>query len=75
MTPRAHTGDQIINTIGEIRQDFLGSGAHMRVDVGRVFKLLRHPGTWRLCNQLFCPGNGAVHAFFALGQVKTGAVS
>ena len=75
MATRAHASDQVVNTVGKICQYFLCGGARMRVNVGRVFKLLRHPRVRRLRHQFFGSGNRAVHAFFSRGQVKTCAIS
>ena len=61
---RAHAGDQHVQPVGEVGQNFLRRGGLMHRHVGRIFKLLRHPGAGRLCGQLFGAGNRALHAFF-----------
>ena len=70
----AHAGDERVQPVGEVGQDFLGGGAHVDVDVGRVFKLLRNPRAGGLCLQFLGAGDGALHALFAGRQVKLRAV-
>ena len=70
----AYARDHVVNAVRKVCQYFLGCGVHMRVDVGRVFELLRHPRTRGLGYQFFSPGDCAVHAFFTRGQIKTRSV-
>ena len=70
----AHAGDDRVDAMGEVGQDFLRGGAHVDVHVGRVFKLLGNPRARGAGGQLFSAGDGAFHAFFTRGQVERCAV-
>ena len=70
----ANAGDQHVQPLGEVGQDFLRRGAGVDVGVGGVFKLLRHPRVGGLRLQLFGAGDGAFHAFFFRCQIKLCAI-
>ena len=71
---RAYAGDQHVQPIGEVRQNFLGRGGFVDVYVGGVFKLLGNPCAGSLCRQFLRAGDGALHAFFLGGQIKRSAI-
>ncbi len=64
-----------IGGIAEVVEDFDRGGAGVDVDIGRVFELLRHPGTRRLVDEFEGTLDRALHALFARGQIKGRAVS
>ena len=70
----ADTGDDGIQSIGKVSQNFLGCCAQMHGDIGRVFKLLRHPRAGGGVHQFLGTGDGALHAFFARRQIECCAI-
>ena len=70
----ADARDDRVHPVREVGGDLLGGGADVDVDVSRVLELLRDPGARRLRLQLLGPGDGALHALLARGQVEAGAV-
>ena len=74
MAASAHAGDDGVQALGEVGQNFQRGGAGVDFHIGRIFKLLWHPGAGRGIDQFLGAGDGAFHAFFARRQVKAGAI-
>ncbi|MOA00732.1 hypothetical protein D3C78_1201050 [compost metagenome] len=70
----AHAGDQHIEAVGEVGQDFLGRGAFVHFHVGGVLELLGNPGAGRLRGQFLGAGDRALHALFLGREVKARAI-
>ena len=67
----ANAGDHRINRrVGKISKDFWAGGADVHLNIGWIFKLLRHPSAGGLLNELNCAFNCAFHALFTRGEVK-----
>ena len=75
MAAGAHAGDDGVQPLGEITQNFFGRGPHMDFDIGRVLELLWHPGTGVLFDQFLRPGDGTLHSLLARRQVERRSIS
>jgi len=62
MTTSAHAGDQVVNAVGEVGEDFLSGCVAMYLHVGRVGKLHGHPAVGIFADQLSGLFDAAAHA-------------
>ena len=66
----ADAGDDVVEAVGEVAADLLGRGPLVDLEVGRVVELHRDPGAGRLGDDLVGPGDRALHAQLARGQLE-----